>query len=224
LTTTRIGGGRKAWLVALGALVVLGSVIYLGASGKSVPLATPPKPTQPAVAEITARPAVPTGTPLDLTQVTSIRADPTAPVRYQYLGTGLTINGRGTLAILDPVGPDQYRGIYRIPYALKAPTAHLEFDAVSASVSHDDLETIGTWDFPINSISGPGGPPTVVLDTGGQPQEGTVTNPDFTRLATNGFRLNVTTTNEADAAFMTIDIVVNPEQVAPPTIEARPTR
>lgn len=210
LTTTRLGGGRRAWLVALAALVVLGSFVYLGLTGPTTtPRGTPKPNPSTAVAEVTTRPAPPTP---NLNEVTSIRADPTAPQHYQYLGTGLTLNGHGTLAILDPIGPDQYRGIYRIPYALAGPTARLEFDAVTASVSNDDLDRIGTWNFPVDQIrSGACCPSVTVLDTAEAPQDKTISIPDFSRIATNGYRLTVTIQNESDAALMTIDVTVNPD-------------
>ena len=216
LTTTRTGGGRRAWLIALAAVIVLGGAIYLGLSGPAV---TPPRSPNPAsppalVAAATAVPA--RRVSFAPNEVESIRVDPTAPVHYQYLGTGLTLNGHGTLAILDPVADNEYRGIYRIPYALSAPTAHLEFDAVTASVSNDDLDRIGSWDFPIGPInSGQCCPSVTALDTTQPAQDKTLANPDFSRLATNGFRLLVTTQNETDAALMTIDVTVGPDQFFP---------
>jgi hypothetical protein len=215
LTTTRIGGGRRAWLIALAAVIVLGSVIYLGLSGPAVSPPRSPNPASPAlVAAATAVPA--RRMSFAPNQVESIRVDPTAPVHYQYLGTVLTLNGHGTLAILDAIGPDQYRGIYSIPYALAAPTAGLEFDAVTTSVSHDDLDRIGSWDFPIGPInSGLCCPSVTALDTTEAPLDKTLANPDFSRIATNGVRLVVTTQNEADAALMTIDVTVNPDQFFP---------
>jgi len=134
---------------------------------------------------------------------------------YQYLGTGLTLNGHGTLAILDPIGPFKYRGIYRIPYALTAPTAQVEFDSVTASVSHDDLNRIGSWTFPINSIAPGGGVPVIVLDVAIGATDQQLSNPDFSQLATNGYRLTVTTRNESDAALMTIDVAINPSAAVP---------
>jgi hypothetical protein len=219
LTTTSIGGARRAWLIALGALVVLGSVVYLGLSGPSLSPQRSPTPASPAVAAA-ATPVPARRVSFDPNQVVSIRADPTAPVLYQYLGMGLTLNGHGTLAILDAIGPDQYRGMYRIPYALAAPTARLEFDAVTASVSHDDLDRIGSWDLALGPInSGLCCPSVTALDTTQPPQDRTLANPDFSRIATNGFRLKVTTQNEANAALMTIDVTVNPD-VAPTTAPA----
>ena len=210
LTTTHIGGGRRAWLVALLALVILGTFVYLGLSGGSSVLAPKSTPTAPALAAV---PTPVTGpTPVasyDPNEIVSLRADPAAPVLYQYLGTALTINGQGILAILDPVGPLAYRGLYRIPVSQSAPTARLEFDAVTASVSHDDLDRIGEWTFPINSIAHGSGPPVEVLDTGGNATAGTLTNPDFNAVLANGYRLLVTTQNEGDAALMTIDVIVN---------------
>lgn len=215
LTTTRIGGGRRAWLIALAAVMVLGSAIYLGLSG---PAASPPRSPNPAspVVVAAATPIPARRVSFGPNEVASIRVDPTAPVLYQYLGAALTLNGHGTLAILDPVAENGYRGIYRIPYALSAPTAHLEFDAVTASVSNDDLDRIGSWDFaigPINSGSCCGS--ATALDANQPPQDKTLADPDFSRVVTNGFRIVVTTQNEADAALMTIDVTVNPSSPAP---------
>jgi len=215
LTTTRIGGGRRAWLIALAAVIVLGGVVYLGLSGPAVSPPRSPNPASPAV--VAAATAVPARrVSFAPNQVESIRVDPAAPVLYQYLGTVLTLNGHGTLAILDAIDPDQYRGIYRIPYALAAPTAGLEFDAVTTSVSHDDLDRIGSWDFPIGPInSGLCCPSETALDTTEAPLDKTLANPDFSRIATNGVRLVVTTQNETDAALMTIDVTINPSPPVP---------
>ncbi len=211
LTTTRIGGGRKAWLVAVGAIVVLGGFVYVGLTGPAVPPNTPqPKPsTAVAIATSTARP-----TP-NLDEVTSIRADPTAPLLYQYLGTGLILNGRGTLAVLDRVAPLQYRGQYRIPYALRAPSAELELDAVTASVSHDDLESIGSWTIPLTSMGNGEGPSIDVFHAGRSPQDKTLTNPEFFRLTMNGFAISVTLKGQPDATLMTIDVAVVPDEFVP---------
>jgi hypothetical protein len=216
LTTTPIGGGRRAWLIALAALVVLGTFVYIGMSGGSSSVVPNASPTAPALAAVGTPVAAPT--PLvsyDPNAIVSIRADPTAPVLYQYLGTALTINGRGVLAVLDPVGPRAYRGIYRIPVSQAAQTAQLAFDAVTASVSHDDVDRIGQWTFPISSIANGTGAPVVVLDTNGAGPQNALANPDFNSVLNNGYRLTVTTQNQGDAALMTVDIVAHPEQPFP---------
>jgi hypothetical protein len=217
LTTTHLGGGRNAWLVALVAIVVLGAFAYVGVTGPATTQSTPqPKPSAAvALASPTAPP-----TP-NLNEVISIRTNPTAPLLYQFLGTGLALNGHGTLAVLDSVGPDQYRGIYRIPYALVAPTARLEFDSVTASVSHDDLDQIGAWTVPLNSVVPGDSAPVIVLDTSEGRLSKTLSNPDFARLATNGYRLTVTLQGQPDALQMTIDIAVTPDQFVP---DESPTR
>jgi len=209
LTTTRTGG-RSAKLIALAVVVVLGSVIYIGITGQSGSPQTSPVPTPLPIAA-----ATPRATAHALTEVESVRADPTAPVLYQYLGTGLSLNGHETLAILDPIGPNQYRGIYRIPYSLVTPTADLEFAAVTASVSHDELDRLGVWTFPLNSVHPGAGPSTVVLDMSEPSRVEPVTDPTFSRLATNGYHITVTTSNEVDGGLMTIDIAVNPDQFVP---------
>ena len=210
LSTTRVDGGRRAWLIAFAAVVVLGTFVYLGLSGGRSVFAPRATSTLPAVAALPTPIVGPTpDTAIDPNEIESLRADPTAPLLYQYLGTALTINGSGTLAILDSIGPDEYRGLYRIPVSRTAPTARLEFDAVTASVSHDDLDRIGQWEFPINSIAHGTGTPVVVLDTGGASTTGTLSNPDFNRVLTNGYRLTVTTQNQGEAALMTIDVTVN---------------
>jgi hypothetical protein len=209
LTTTRTGG-RSAKLIALAVVVVLGSVIYIGISGQSGSPESSASPTSLPVAAATTR-----ATAHPLTEVESVRADPTAPVLYQYLGTGLSLNGHETLAILDPVAPNQYRGIYRIPYSLVTPTADLEFAAVTASVSHDELDRLGVWTFPLNSVHPGAGPSTVVLDVSEPSRVQPVTDPTFSRLATNGYHITVTTSNEVDGGLMTIDIAVNPDQFVP---------
>lgn len=210
---SRTGGGKTKWLIAAGALVVLGGFVYLGVSGRSATPISSPTPN-PVVAVIAATPR-PTATAYPNDEVVSIRADPTAPVLYQYLGTGLTINGRGILAILDPVGANAYRGIYRIPLSQAAPTARLEFDAVTASVSTDATDRLGDWTFPTNSIARGSGPPVIVLDQQVPASDQTLAIPDFSRVAANGYRITVTTQNEGDAALMTVDVLVNPDQNFP---------
>ena len=211
LTTTRIGGGRRAWVIALGAVVVLGLVVYLGLSGKS---AAPGASSAPASSNLVgAASPGPSPTPSGpLTEVESVRADPTAPVLYQYLGTALTLNGHGTLAILDAVGPNEYKGMYRIPYSMVTPTAVLEFDAVTASVSHDDLDRMGTWTLPLNLLN-PGAPAAIVLDESEPPQDRILANPDFQGLAKNGYHLTATTQGQADAGLLTIDVSINPDEI-----------
>lgn len=223
-TTTRVGSSRRPWLVALATVVALGAIVYLGLSGpRATPVQTPSAvAAAPSSPPPTPRPSRNTSFPPD--EIVAIRIDPDAPVIYQYLGTGLTIGGRGTLAILDPVrdGADHYRGAYRIPLDLLASPVRLEFDAVSASVSHDDLDRIGEWTFPI-SIAGI--PAITVLDTGGTPTDRTLTNPEFNRLMTEGYRLTVSMSDIGDAWLMTIDVFVGevPAATASPSSPS-PTR
>jgi hypothetical protein len=215
LTLTGTGGGRTKWIAAVVALAVLGGVIYVGISGPSAK--APANSPNPAVAVGPTVPSspLPTATPFPNDEVVSIRTDPTAPVLYQYLGTGLVMNGRGTLAILDPVGPDHYQGVYRIPYPELADSASLELDAVTASVSNDDLDHLGHWTFPILSVGHGAGSPVIALDSNGGQTNQTLTNPDFSRLATNGFHLTATIQGQADAALMTIDVTINADQYFP---------
>jgi len=211
LTLSGTGGGRTKWLVAIVALAILGGVVYIGISGQSAA----PASTPAAAVAVATESAGPSVTPFPNDQVVSIRANPTAPVLYQYLGTGLTLNGRGTLAVLDPVGPDAYRGTYRIPYPLLASSAELDLDAVTASVSHDDLDYLGHWTFPIISVGQGAGPPIIALDTVGGGTDQALTTSEFQRLATNGFHLTATIQGQADAALMTIDVAINPSAAVP---------
>ncbi|HEY7023831.1 MAG TPA: hypothetical protein VH371_02585 [Candidatus Limnocylindrales bacterium] len=222
LTLTSTGGGRMKWLVAAVALVVLAGAVYIGISGQSSAL--PQSSSQPA-AQLAPSTTAPTATPYPDNQVISLRVDPTAPVVYQYLGTGLTLNGHGTLAILDPIGPDEYMGIYRVPYSQLGPVANLELDAVTASVSHDDLDRLGDWAFPLNIGRADDVPMTVFSTVGGMTDQSLIT-PQFQRLATDGYQLGVTVAAKEDAALMTIDVVVQPHLRAPNemyTVLAGPT-
>jgi hypothetical protein len=211
LTTTRTGG-RSARFIAVAVALVLGTVVYVGVTGQHGPL-PPVEPNPSDVALVPTLSPSPQSSPLD--HVVAVRADPTAPNLYQYLGTGLTIEGHGTLAVMDGVGPDQYRASYQIPYEQIPSRAHLEFDSVSSAVSHDDLDRLGAWDFVINSVGPGGGPRVIVLDTGGGPMGKSLSNPDFNRISTNGYRISAALEGRQDAALMTIDVTVGPDMYFP---------
>ena len=104
LGTTRLRGSHTAWIVALATVAILAGVVYLGLSGPRA--TTVQNPTAVAALPTFSPTPTPSRTPrsFDPNEIESIRVDPDAPVLYQYLGTALTINGRGTLAILDGSG------------------------------------------------------------------------------------------------------------------------
>jgi hypothetical protein len=216
LATTGTGGGRSARVIAVAVAVVLGVVVYLGVSGRSSPASPSPEPSN--LVAVGSRPPRaddfgPGSEGAD--EVQAIRADPTAPLLYQFLGTSLSMNGRATLAVLDEVAPDRYRGMYRIPYSRVALTADLQFEAITASVSHDDLDRLGVWTLPLDSLRGVGAPPSVVLDMVEPGRAQPLSNPEFNSLATNGFRITVSTTNEDGGGVMAIDVAVNPDRFVP---------
>ncbi len=206
LSTTRTGG-RSARVAAVAFVAVLATVIYVGVSGQN-------EQTRPSAAPSNAvAVASPSRSPQrslpHVDSIQAIRADPDAPVRYQYLGARLSLGGHSTLAILDPVADDQYEVAYRIPYPLVVPSADLNVSTVTDTVSHDDFDVLGEWSFPMSTILDPNASTSmVVLAANEPPSSRTLANPTFTQVARNGFRITVTSENKPDGRLLTVSIRV----------------
>ena len=83
---------------------------------------------------------------------------------------------------------------------------------MTASVSHDDLDRLGTWTFPVVATRGYAAPLTA-LSADSAPSGKALANPEFEALATNGFRIVVSVVGQPDAALMTIDVTTLPDQI-----------
>jgi len=157
LTTTRLGGGRSARVIAVAVGALLIGTIYVGVSGHQAqpPAPVPPAPLARSTAETPrsdapvvaadASPNVPAQSPVDSNAIQAIRANPAAPVRYQYLGARLSVRGQSLLAVMDPVADNEYRVAYRIPSDLVSAVVTLNISAVMDTVSHDDFDALGQW-------------------------------------------------------------------------------
>jgi hypothetical protein len=200
--STASTGGRSARVIALAFVLVLTGVVYVGISGQDRQSVPTPNPS--FVAEI-ATPS-PERTLPHVDTIEAIRADPTAPIRYQYLGARLALGGHSTLAVLDAVADDEYSVAYRIPNRLVVSPANLNVSTVTDTVSHDDFDVLGEWSFALDT-AGPASP-TVVLDASQPPDQRTLANPTFSHVSRNGFRITVTSQNERGATVLTVNLRV----------------
>jgi hypothetical protein len=223
LTTTRVGGGKSARLIALGATVVLGLTVYIGVSGQGNSTNTSPAP--PAVADAsptqTPRPS-PRSLPPDPPHIEQISDGPTKPRPYQFLGTVLEVANQEFEAVLEPVaetGPSQaaysYAASYRVPFPLLSDHAELHLASITSTVSHDVFETYGIYGVSLASlVPGEIGDQTV-LDVTSAADSSLIAQPDADPLKRNGFELSVTAENRQDQGILAIKLQVAGDPTLP---------
>lgn len=209
LTTTRVGGSGRAKLIALAAVVVLGSAIFLGLSGRT---ATAPK-ASPVAAVPTAKPG-PERTFPPINTVQQIR-DPNAPLQYQYLGTALTLGGQEFIASLEQQAPRNFYGAYRIPVPWPDDHGTIRLAEMSSTVSHDTFDGLGSWDVSLDILTRPGSLGAVVLDAIQLPTPTMIVNSTVSRIMRNGFRITARLEHQGDHDVLAISVYVGVDPQLP---------
>ena len=180
LATTRLEGGRSARLVALGIVLVLGVVAYVGMSGRTpatspVALTLTPPPAG-VVAQPTPTPTrTPTPTPEPITAVDSRGGSSTTS-----LSLGLSLGGQVVDALLGEVASDQWTAAYRIPRSTEASRGTLTL----TQIGFDDEPTVelGGWGIALS-------PSGIILDAFQPPTAEAARSLSAPRLLRNGYRI-----------------------------------
>jgi hypothetical protein len=214
LTTTGTGG-RSARLIALGVLVVLGGVVYVGISGQNQggTAAAVATPARVAVATVQPTPAV-----SDTPSPTSGQTDtyPGAIVVVESRGTpsdtlGVSVlaGGQRTVSSLDEGAERQFHTGFLVPLPVPQETG-LEVKLIDRSRSFAenayDQFTLPADDFNF------GNDPLVVVDVLREPHP---FEEHVTALVRNGYRMVMTIEPAASFAVLLIDVSVGAEPVFP---------
>ncbi len=194
----RTGGGRTAWLVAVGLLAVLAAVVYVGLSG---PSRAPGASSAPALA---ARTAKPSSVPRPSAGLQSVPP-------YQYLGAGLLFNGQEYVAALNKSGSLYYSTTYDVPLPTASHEASLAVSNVTTTYSHDLFDPLGRWSFSLAGQKGVSGSSSVVLDVGRNPDLAAPTDTAFETIVHNGYQLKVTVSRSGGRGTLKVELRVNPD-------------
>lgn len=142
-TTTRLGGGRSAWVGAVVVLSLLGGLIWVGVSGR------PSAPSQPvADASGTQLPSGAAATPSTIrtpqTPVPGSRPAAGAP-KLDHFSLVATLGASQSVANLHADSTGDLSGEASLVIPKSGTNGTLELDQVWITMSHDSWVTLGTW-------------------------------------------------------------------------------
>jgi hypothetical protein len=217
LTTARVRGGPSPWLVAVVALAVLGSVVYIGVSGHD---STPTHTANPATSQPVAQLPAPTPVRANLAPpwivtpgfpgAAVLGSNPSAARPHQYLGAELEIAGIATLAVLTTPEPGRLHAAYKVPLPVPVDAANLRL--VDVTDEQPQLATYGTWSIPLDvfhggvnqdSVIGAFGP-TVLVQSIRPPDP--AADPSAPAIARNGYGIQVTAERQDDTELLYLDL------------------
>jgi hypothetical protein len=213
-------GGRSAKLVAIGVVVVLASVVYVGISSRG---GGPPGPTHELAAAVaSAPPSSPASghtspvpnSPVPLEPV----SEPISVITERHGGVGpygdlrarLTVNGQIAAAMLDDVSSQHLHAGFRVI----VPVDVLYYATLELVEGSNDAATYGSWAVPLSIASGS---ESVDVDIGAlapvtlleQDQRPDPTAADDAAILTrNGFRILVTGARLGNAATVNVDLLI----------------
>ena len=213
LTTTHIGGGRSAIVVAVLIVAALVGFVAINVAGRPAPpdaaVALPATTTAPTASAGPRSPGQPT--PPSLATIAQIRPDESAARPYQYLGTVLTVAGQGFIAELEQVEPGRYYAAYRIPFPRLGREASLELADIQATASHDSWTSLGRWQISLDPIVPETRQAAKVLDEIQLPRF----EPGGSALKRSGFSIKVFAEGRISFGLLTIEIERGTERPYP---------
>lgn len=165
-TTTRIGGGGSAHLAAIGVVVVLLALVWVGWSGRPAgPGAAPSVPpvadasapvrgraTSPAATVGAGRapsgPGHPTGTPTP--------GEGAAPPRVHFAedvyGFTATVDGRQFFAVLQETGTERFTATVRLPFRRPQDAPSVQLHQLWTRAERSNYAELGSWQLPLEAI------------------------------------------------------------------------
>lgn len=143
-TTTRIGGGGSAHLAAIGVVVVLLALVWVGWSGR---------PAGPGAATVGAGrapsgPGHPTGTPTP--------GEGAAPPRVHFAedvyGFTATVDGRQFFAVLQETGTERFTATVRLPFRRPQDAPSVQLHQLWTRAERSNYAELGSWQLPLEAI------------------------------------------------------------------------
>jgi hypothetical protein len=216
LTTSRTGG-RSARLIALGIVALLGTVIYVGASGQSKPTASPPAPvalaSPPEATEPAPIPDLPTGnSPAKPGPGFHVVEGPADAPRSR-VATIMSIAGQAVFAATNEVDVGKLQVSYVVPLPTSVPEATI--DVVQVDELSSRADNYGTWSIDLGVFHGgvnedsiiQSFAPTVLLALDRQPDS--APSPDAPDIARNGYHIQVTGKRDGIAEIVAVTLLVD---------------
>ena len=202
-TTTRLGGGRSAWVGALVVLSLLAGLVWVGVSGR--PSASP----KPVAAEASATP-VPSGAAATSTPAT-IGPAPTPPSELdgETFAVTASIGGQKYPALLEELEPGYLSASFRVPNPPDASEGTLSLDRFWVGSFLDAPVAVGSWRLPLDPIFSNTEREGTVID---------VTMPPHPLLLNvpvpviRGYHLTVSAKNELLFGIVAVEMRIGPNQ------------
>jgi hypothetical protein len=207
--STKIGGGRSAWLIALAALLAVVGFVAIAVSGReqppvfSVATAEPSRAAASSAASSAApdpAPATPSAVPA--AAVEQIRPSTSGPLPERFLGTVLELGGEEYLAELQEVAPGHFYAAYRIDFPRPARTATLGLAEIAPKMSSGTWHSLGEWQIDLAPMTPETRRAGRVLDAVELPQ----LTPAGPELGRSGFQITVYAEGRLNFGLLTIDV------------------
>jgi hypothetical protein len=228
LTTSPVRGGPSPWLVAVIAVAVLGTVIYIGVSGRDS--TTTPLSTQRPVVAVAPQPTpTSSSTPIQnaapAPQVAAaypgiaVSSNPSTPAPSEYLAAKLDVGSFSALAELTTAENGHYHAAYSVPLPVPVPTGDLSLvDVINQQPS---LANFGTWQVPLDVFHGGVNQDSVIGAFGETVLVQRIRPPDPTAamgtpdIERNGYTIQVAAERQDNAEQIAVDVVVGPGPLVP---------
>jgi hypothetical protein len=217
-TTTRIGGGGSAHLAAIGVVVVLLGLAWVGWSGRPAVPGAGASPQPGAEAS-----APPTATDPPLTVGGGLTPGSPGSGGMPYLGEGpdrprihleqdvygftATIDGRRYFAVLQETGSDRFTATIRVPFRRPRDTPSVQLHQLWTRAERTNYAYLGSWPLPLEAMdTNVRGTGTVLeVQVGARPQAR-----GQALLVRRGFTLEVGLYSELLFAVLEVDVRLLP--------------
>ena len=179
--------------------VVLVAVVYLGVTGEKVPAATNHASGPPIGVIATTTPVPGRAYP----GAEEIAAPGTQHPTY-FLGAGLTIAGKTTIAVLNPSERNQVSAAFLVPLPVPAGSATLDLRYVDNSAREQN--SFAAWSLPLASFGPQNRDSSVLIDDTRQPDASALIDAASQPLNARGFQIKVS--SEAGMTDSLLDLIV----------------
>lgn len=162
-TTTRIGGGGSAHVAAIGVVVVLLALVWVGWSGR--PAGPDAAPSLQPVAEASAptggagvQPAngdashAPSGFGPGLPRPADGPDGPGIHLDQDLYGFTATIDGRRYFAVLQETGTDRFTATIRVPFLRPRDAPTVQLHQLWTRADRTNYAYLGSWPLPLEAI------------------------------------------------------------------------
>ncbi len=203
LSTTRVGGGGSARLVALVTAGVLGAVVWVGLSGQAADEPAPAQLALPTAAATARSTLAPRRTP----DYEFIR--PTIPLGADGFGVLALIGSQRYLVVLQEIEVDHLYATMRLPFPRPAAEGTLELAQFWTRDNRPNFVSLGTVRLPLDPLVPETSQQGTVLDRTSPPQ---LTSSGVPRLVQRGYRLTVRAESRRSFAVLVIDVRIGPKR------------